>query len=585
MYSAGTVYNTTSISTFLDNLKIYAENIDKDEYTNTNDIFTFDVSIMDNIPHLLEDFNVPNVFSDWHNAKTGNNNGHNDRTWFMLSLGSSRAGLPYHTHGKTWLGLVYGKKRWFIYPPGYDQPNYLYSHQNPLGSVYEWYNDFFFKFVKHLQLPPSLLSRDHDKNEDRKEYIDKDNGFRPFQCIQNAGDVLFLPSGYSHLTMNIGEAIGVGGQESWMAKNRLTSSRSVLSLSPYNLLNNKDTGVALAHLGLEEFAGINYSLKKTKAGLIELTPFTFDTLVSSSEDNWIVFYHNYVTLPYHFLKLFGIITETLKGKYSVGAMSIVTSRNDENVNYNKNVVSKFNIPLNHFNNHENDMNFILAIYPYKNTMGNNDRKNDVSFYLDGSVGITLNFLKTSDNNRIKDMLGKIGSYLLNYHSDNNLMLGCVNTLPVKVGRLYKEAEFFLKRAIQIYPLHPEIRGLLGELYKYQNDTTEMIKLLDESINLYDSLSLTHRISTFSLSSLYHNFASIYLASSMPHEALKLLNKAIHLNQYYIPALSDREIALYLIGHYKNKEHELLKLLTSTYKLQQNHPIIMKLKNEINKNKL
>jgi hypothetical protein len=41
-----------------------------------------------------------------------------DGSWHMLSLGQSRAGLPIHVHGETWLGLVYGAKRWFLYPPG-----------------------------------------------------------------------------------------------------------------------------------------------------------------------------------------------------------------------------------------------------------------------------------------------------------------------------------------------------------------------------------------------------------------------------------------------------------------------------------
>ena len=31
-------------------------------------------------------------------------------------------GLPFHVHGETWLGLVFGKKRWFLFPPGHDAP-------------------------------------------------------------------------------------------------------------------------------------------------------------------------------------------------------------------------------------------------------------------------------------------------------------------------------------------------------------------------------------------------------------------------------------------------------------------------------
>ena len=34
----------------------------------------------------------------------------------------------------------------------------------------------------------------------------------PLECVQGPGQVVYLPSGWKHLTLNIGEAIGVGGQ-------------------------------------------------------------------------------------------------------------------------------------------------------------------------------------------------------------------------------------------------------------------------------------------------------------------------------------------------------------------------------------
>merc|ERR1719336_3867888 len=35
----------------------------------------------------------------------------------ILSLGSSRLGLPFHVHGETWLATLAGTKRWFLLPP------------------------------------------------------------------------------------------------------------------------------------------------------------------------------------------------------------------------------------------------------------------------------------------------------------------------------------------------------------------------------------------------------------------------------------------------------------------------------------
>ncbi len=46
-------------------------------------------------------------------------------------------------------------------------------------------------------------------------------GHRPLECVQQAGDILFIPSMWSHLTINIGETIAIGGQEALQNEERL----------------------------------------------------------------------------------------------------------------------------------------------------------------------------------------------------------------------------------------------------------------------------------------------------------------------------------------------------------------------------
>ena len=36
----------------------------------------------------------------------------------VLSLGRSRSGLPFHSHGESWLALLRGQKLWLLLPPG-----------------------------------------------------------------------------------------------------------------------------------------------------------------------------------------------------------------------------------------------------------------------------------------------------------------------------------------------------------------------------------------------------------------------------------------------------------------------------------
>ena len=68
---------------------------------------------------------MPGIFSTSWDTRELNQQG---ITWHMLSLGASRTGLPFHIHGETWLALIHGRKRWFVYPPGASPPIGNYSN-------------------------------------------------------------------------------------------------------------------------------------------------------------------------------------------------------------------------------------------------------------------------------------------------------------------------------------------------------------------------------------------------------------------------------------------------------------------------
>ena len=101
---------------------------------NATDSFTFDVSVLKSIPELAADFKIPGIFSSWDSKETVQQG----ITWHMLSLGATRTGLPFHIHGETWLALIHGRKRWFVYPPGASAPLSVEQQFNPLRTVYDW---------------------------------------------------------------------------------------------------------------------------------------------------------------------------------------------------------------------------------------------------------------------------------------------------------------------------------------------------------------------------------------------------------------------------------------------------------------
>jgi hypothetical protein len=158
--------------------------------TDSPEQFTFDVDFGKSMPELLSDFKTPKFFTSFN----GDASRAERSSWHMLSIGGSRRGLPFHVHGETWLGLIFGQKRWFIFPPGRGLANLTAEGWHPLLDSWTWFREVY----------PGLSGDD-----------------RPMECVQGRGEVLYLPSGWKHLTLNIGETIAVGGQAAYSAEDRL----------------------------------------------------------------------------------------------------------------------------------------------------------------------------------------------------------------------------------------------------------------------------------------------------------------------------------------------------------------------------
>lgn len=154
------------------------------------DRFTFDVDFGTSLPELTADFRTPDYFLSFN----GQLSRQRQQSWHMLSIGASRRGLPFHVHGETWIGLVVGHKRWFLFPPGRGLSTMTEVGHHPLMSVWHWFE----------RVLPRLRGEE-----------------RPLQCSQSAGEVVYLPPGWKHLTLNVGETVGVGGQAVYGADQRL----------------------------------------------------------------------------------------------------------------------------------------------------------------------------------------------------------------------------------------------------------------------------------------------------------------------------------------------------------------------------
>merc|ERR1712176_634938 len=90
-------------------------------------------------------------------------------------IGGPESGLPLHNHGKTWQGLVSGRKMWFLMP--HDRVSMeLHDSTGPyLFPLRGWANT-----MKGLPL-----------------------GKRPLICVQKAGDIFYFPDRWFHGTLNL----------------------------------------------------------------------------------------------------------------------------------------------------------------------------------------------------------------------------------------------------------------------------------------------------------------------------------------------------------------------------------------------
>lgn len=105
----------------------------------------------------------------------------------QLFLGGPGSGAPMHLHRLAVNVLAFGRKRWFLRHPTHA------SYSATPASV--WVRSAEFE-------PDGMVS-----------------------CVQEAGDVLVVPSGWSHATINLEEAVGVAHEMTFGAEARLSLGR------------------------------------------------------------------------------------------------------------------------------------------------------------------------------------------------------------------------------------------------------------------------------------------------------------------------------------------------------------------------
>ncbi|NXD44701.1 JMJD8 protein, partial [Copsychus sechellarum] len=90
------------------------------------------------------------------------------------SAAGSGSGVPFHWHGPGFSEVIFGRKRWFLYPP--DKTPHFHPNETTLAWLQHTYPT----------LPPAQ---------------------RPLECTLHPGEVLYFPDRWWHATLNLDTSV------------------------------------------------------------------------------------------------------------------------------------------------------------------------------------------------------------------------------------------------------------------------------------------------------------------------------------------------------------------------------------------
>jgi len=115
------------------------------------------------------------------------------RDHLAISIGSDLQGLTFHHHREAWNVVIFGAKRWILW----DFARWKDTGDMQWKLTRDWRNSAHVtgaEWIRRLYPEP-----------ERKEEI------RNFghDCIQHAGDMMFVPHRWMHMVVNIGDTVSV----------------------------------------------------------------------------------------------------------------------------------------------------------------------------------------------------------------------------------------------------------------------------------------------------------------------------------------------------------------------------------------
>jgi len=110
-----------------------------------------------------------------------------------LTIGRDLQGLTFHRHNAAWNTVVFGAKRWILYD----------------GVRFEHNITRLKRMTRDIENPvqptgPQWIKTLYHKNERMEEIRNYGH-----DCIQHAGDMIYVPDQWAHMVVNIGDTVAI----------------------------------------------------------------------------------------------------------------------------------------------------------------------------------------------------------------------------------------------------------------------------------------------------------------------------------------------------------------------------------------
>jgi len=159
--------------------------------------YLFEAYIERKAPAIMKDIKIPAYF----------NSSATSTQYFEFILGPGLSGSPLHFHNDAWNALIFGKKRWFLLPPASTQR----SNLHPTAWV------------------PAASGSNSPRLQHRPIYMK--------ECVQEAGDLLFVPLHWGHATLNLQDSVGIASEFSTKFTPHSVDGNALFSKEQQSLLD------------------------------------------------------------------------------------------------------------------------------------------------------------------------------------------------------------------------------------------------------------------------------------------------------------------------------------------------------------